>query len=174
MKIDKPAGGEAPAKPLKVWFEERSVEDLEFKYPRKAFEKVAALSRWNELAYRTWVSPWIKSTANPVSAFMQKWGHPMRLQRYLFSPQLTPAMAWVPFAAAWVRAHRQATPQDNPWRSHEAAVGQSIAAVFEQWRVQRDATAEHLFSRSEEHTSELQSLMRISYAVFCLKKKKTK
>src|SRR3546814_4383620 len=28
------------------------------------------------------------------------------------------------------------------------------------------------FTRSEEHTSELQSLMRISYAVFCLKKKK--
>src|SRR3546814_9294990 len=28
--------------------------------------------------------------------------------------------------------------------------------------------------RSEEHTSELQSLMRISYAVFCLKKNKTK
>src|SRR3546814_3291550 len=31
-----------------------------------------------------------------------------------------------------------------------------------------------LDERSEEHTSELQSLMRISYAVFCLKKKKTK
>src|SRR3546814_2176057 len=30
----------------------------------------------------------------------------------------------------------------------------------------------HEFNRSEEHTSELQSLMRISYAVFCLKKKK--
>src|SRR3546814_10768885 len=30
------------------------------------------------------------------------------------------------------------------------------------------------FMRSEEHTSELQSLMRISYAVFCLKKKKIK
>src|SRR3546814_6629126 len=29
-------------------------------------------------------------------------------------------------------------------------------------------------ARSEEHTSELQSLMRISYAVFCLKKKKQK
>src|SRR3546814_8572012 len=29
-------------------------------------------------------------------------------------------------------------------------------------------------ARSEEHTSELQSLMRISYAVFCLKKKKKK
>src|SRR3546814_5680161 len=32
--------------------------------------------------------------------------------------------------------------------------------------------AEGLAGRSEEHTSELQSLMRISYAVFCLKKKK--
>src|SRR3546814_6914993 len=30
----------------------------------------------------------------------------------------------------------------------------------------------HQIRRSEEHTSELQSLMRISYAVFCLKKKK--
>src|SRR3546814_7957165 len=36
-------------------------------------------------------------------------------------------------------------------------------------RLTRD---DHLY-RSEEHTSELQSLMRISYAVFCLKKKKT-
>src|SRR3546814_10220355 len=34
-------------------------------------------------------------------------------------------------------------------------------------------TGEPRHARSEEHTSELQSLMRISYAVFCLKKKKT-
>src|SRR3546814_10453420 len=32
----------------------------------------------------------------------------------------------------------------------------------------------HQYMRSEEHTSELQSLMRISYAVFCLKKKTTR
>src|SRR3546814_2451535 len=36
------------------------------------------------------------------------------------------------------------------------------------------ATAVGLVSRSEEHTSELQSLMRISYAGFCLKKKTKK
>src|SRR3546814_3358318 len=35
-----------------------------------------------------------------------------------------------------------------------------------------EAGAGILFSRSEEHTSEPQSLMRISYAVFCLKKKR--
>src|SRR3546814_11128828 len=42
-----------------------------------------------------------------------------------------------------------------------------------QRRVRRRAKAHHVDGRSEEHTSELQSLMRISYAVFCLKKKKT-
>src|SRR3546814_5777543 len=36
------------------------------------------------------------------------------------------------------------------------------------------AAEDHPRARSEEHTSELQSLMRISYAVFCLKKKKHK
>src|SRR3546814_4153709 len=39
---------------------------------------------------------------------------------------------------------------------------------------QADKAFRMLNPRSEEHTSELQSLMRISYAVFCLKKKKTK
>src|SRR3546814_3620959 len=42
-------------------------------------------------------------------------------------------------------------------------------------RQQAAAGKSHDFlDRSEEHTSELQSLMRISYAVFCLKKKKKK
>src|SRR3546814_6594464 len=36
---------------------------------------------------------------------------------------------------------------------------------------QRLSRSRHAARRSEEHTSELQSLMRISYAVFCLKKK---
>src|SRR3546814_3317162 len=36
-----------------------------------------------------------------------------------------------------------------------------------------DAHVQPSMARSEEHTSELQSLMRISYAVFCLKKKTT-
>src|SRR3546814_5760126 len=39
--------------------------------------------------------------------------------------------------------------------------------------VSLDIVSPHWAIRSEEHTSELQSLMRISYAVFCLKKKKT-
>src|SRR3546814_3072997 len=45
------------------------------------------------------------------------------------------------------------------------------------WRLRKNLflfTRERMAIRSEEHTSELQSLMRISYAVFCLKKKKKK
>src|SRR3546814_7313498 len=38
-------------------------------------------------------------------------------------------------------------------------------------KVWAECAAAELIDRSEEHTSELQSLMRISYAVFCLKKK---
>lgn len=142
----KPTGRDSPTTPYKIWFEERRVEDLQFNYPRQAFEKVAAISEWNEQAYRTWVSPWIKWSASPVSALMQKWGHPMRLRRYLFSPQVTPAMAWVAFAAAWARANRQSAPEDNPWRLREEAVGKSIAGSLERWRLQRDAAEEHLFT----------------------------
>src|SRR3546814_4803056 len=41
-------------------------------------------------------------------------------------------------------------------------------------RAHRRASSSRSTLRSEEHTSELQSLMRISYAVFCLKKKKNR
>src|SRR3546814_10783845 len=47
----------------------------------------------------------------------------------------------------------------------EPGIAPDGSQVDEEWR--------KLVYRSEEHTSELQSLMRISYAVFCLKKKKS-
>src|SRR3546814_4172289 len=51
-----------------------------------------------------------------------------------------------------------------------------LAEIVRNWHDElRDLlVARHGEARSEEHTSELQSLMRISYAVFCLKKKKIK
>src|SRR3546814_1111704 len=61
------------------------------------------------------------------------------------------------------------------WRMRDEANSGSVAG-----RRGRPAGAGHggggraATRRSEEHTSELQSLMRISYAVFCLKKKKKK
>src|SRR3546814_2340813 len=50
----------------------------------------------------------------------------------------------------------------------------SIISISAFDRRNGDGTAKMVAGRSEEHTSELQSLMRISYAVFCLKKKNIK
>src|SRR3546814_1713013 len=52
-------------------------------------------------------------------------------------------------------------------RHHQFEVSQTIL------KFRQDELGRLLVARSEEHTSELQSLMRISYAVFCLKKKKS-
>src|SRR3546814_7775201 len=65
--------------------------------------------------------------------------------------------------------HRH-TPS-TPYRNKSQRIRQSVPWGF---RTHRSAFPDdnELTGRSEEHTSELQSLMRISYAVFCLKKKK--
>src|SRR3546814_139289 len=56
---------------------------------------------------------------------------------------------------------------NESWPDHELRAARENGSFEDEgWRVRKDG------SRSEEHTSELQSLMRISYAAFCLKKKK--
>src|SRR3546814_7526030 len=61
-------------------------------------------------------------------------------------------------------------------RSAQLASSKSALAKCHRRRLRRDEWVPDIEitapRRSEEHTSELQSLMRISYAVFCLKKKK--
>src|SRR3546814_5316052 len=89
-----------------------------------------------------------------------------------------------------LRAHFQAKP--SIYRSNLKKVSRRFGAlsVHDQESVIRELLKEGVATlegallvsciyredeaRSEEHTSELQSLMRISYAVFCLKKKKIK
>src|SRR3546814_3672588 len=53
-----------------------------------------------------------------------------------------------------------------------AAEAKVTAQLVEQLMGRKAENRYRFIQRSEEHTSELQSLMRISYAVFCLKKKK--
>src|SRR3546814_2365211 len=88
-------------------------------------------------------------------------------------------LPWLPIPAAH-RAHSVATQEADPdsvlhgfrrfmqWRKNQPCLRWGDISFLD--------TAEPLLAfirrRSEEHTSELQSLMRISYAVFCLKKKR--
>src|SRR3546814_5211938 len=71
--------------------------------------------------------------------------------------------------------------QSYQYRQIEFALGNKNAGMLKPHAHRPDILAvvanaletPSLYDRSEEHTSELQSLMRISYAVFCLKKKNT-
>src|SRR3546814_8924595 len=66
--------------------------------------------------------------------------------------------------------HKHLPRLNAKWRPHATALW-AIRCLRERVGPQR-ILASLPTLRSEEHTSELQSLMRISYAVFCLKKKK--
>src|SRR3546814_4504093 len=61
--------------------------------------------------------------------------------------------------------------QDEQWDYVSLQQASSLSGKVDTYRLPLRALHRYIDSRSEEHTSELQSLMRISYAVFCLKKK---
>src|SRR3546814_7323016 len=69
-------------------------------------------------------------------------------------------------------ASRPLTSAQNKWSQFGCDL--SHFALFLNSHIQAIDSARSIAVRSEEHTSELQSLMRISYAVFCLKKKNNK
>src|SRR3546814_4353696 len=79
------------------------------------------------------------------------WGLP---EFEAYARQGVPVIALVGNDASWGQIARDQIP----------VLGDDVATTL--------SAARYEAARSEEHTSELQSLMRISYAVFCLKKKK--
>src|SRR3546814_6459064 len=101
-------------------------------------------------------------------------------------PRSTRTDTLLPYTTLF-RSGRGAAEEDRSRRHAQAGAGQGAAGVRQAapdvadvGRSHRRAQLSRLAGRramekaqrSEEHTSELQSLMRISYAVFCLKKKK--
>src|SRR3546814_6813920 len=91
--------------------------------------------------------------------FKQKTAYEMRISDWssdVCASDLAPACkaGWAGVAASWCSL---------PWQSAHSS------APIAYFNVARQAA--NPGDRSEEHTSELQSLMRISYAVFCLQKK---
>src|SRR3546814_8434769 len=76
-----------------------------------------------------------------------------------------------------VAAQRHAAPAPRMAArmvGEQQCAGGSLAGLHLREILRADKARQHFADRSEEHTSELQSLMRISYAVFCLKQKKKK
>src|SRR3546814_10578377 len=81
--------------------------------------------------------------------------------------QMTGALDRLGEFALFLRAHRGDARGNDLAALGDEALKQADVLVIDPGCILRGEGA----ARSEEHTSELQSLMRISYAVFCLKKK---
>src|SRR3546814_10447134 len=92
-------------------------------------------------------------------------------------PRSTRTATLFPYTTLFRSADLAAAPRNGRsararrFRHRLFLAGLSAQGVVQQ---DQDRSVLHPGHRSEEHTSELQSLMRISYAVFCLKKKKQK
>jgi hypothetical protein len=147
MKIDNPTGDPDCRKPqYSVRFEPRNVEDIRFEYPHKEFERARQLSEWNEAFYKALVSPWVRATASPLTALVQKWLHPMRVSRYMFSDRLNPWMIPFGLMAPHLQANPPGTAPDNPWMQFEQLLSQSIIMGLDQYRKVRDQASEREFA----------------------------
>src|SRR3546814_7559837 len=86
-----------------------------------------------------------------------------------FMPRKQPLLSFWPSWIGPIRPPASYSPTDRSWATSASRVIGPGSASSES---KKALPAAH--ERSEEHTSELQSLMRNSYAVFCLKKKNNK
>ena len=147
MKIDNPTGDPDCRKPqYSVRFEPRRVEDIRYEYPREEFERARQVSEWNELMYKALVSPWVRAMSSPLTALVQKWLHPMRVSRYMFSDRLNPWMIPFGLVAPYLPANPRGSAPDNPWIQFEQLLSQSIITGLDQYRKVRDQTSESEFS----------------------------
>lgn len=148
MKIINPTGDLDSHKPqYVVGFEERQVEEIQHVYPEKSFEKVQNLSEQNEAFYKAFVSPWVTAFANPFSAEIMKWLHPMRLSRYMYSEALNPWMLPLKMMVPFVKANREPASKDNVFGKEERAASALIVAALENYQQSRDAASERLFAK---------------------------
>jgi hypothetical protein len=147
MKIVNPTGDPNCRKDqYEVRFEARRVEDIRFNYPRDAFERVRAVSEWNEWAYSSFVSPWVRAFATPMAGEWLKWLHPMRISRYAFSERVSPWMAAVAPLAAQARANRQPADAANPFLQAERLGSLQVSSVLGLWREAADQGNERMFA----------------------------
>jgi hypothetical protein len=147
MKIDNPTGDPDCAQDqYAVRFEPRRIEDVRFDYPVHAFERVRQVSEWNERAYGTFVSPWVKAVANPWLSASLQWLHPMRSSRYLWSERFLPWMGAIAVLADAVSKNRHALAEDHALLAQERRLIEQISAFWEAARRVRDAAQERAFT----------------------------
>jgi hypothetical protein len=131
--------------PFAVRFEPRQVEDLNFPRPDPAFERIRDFSEMAETIYKTFFSPFVQVTSNPLTAELARWLHPMRASRYLFSPVFLPWLRGLPTLAKSIHDNRQPLAEDDPYLGAERKLINLITSSIEAARLNRDASLERMF-----------------------------
>ncbi len=133
----------------KVAFIEREMEDLlnldDGLEDEAAFIPVAAISRFNDKLYRTFLSPMVRALGNEFTAEWIRQLHPLRIQRYGLS-DLNPWLWPIKLLAPQVKAQRRPAAADNPFTVIEKTAAESINIVLESYRQMRDVSQEFTFN----------------------------
>ncbi|WP_254696903.1 DUF3141 domain-containing protein [Octadecabacter sp. SW4] len=146
MVIDNPSGDpDCKAGDYSLRFLAREVDDLRIASGDAALQQVARVSRINEAAYASFVSPWLQAATTPASAAALRALHPMRWTRTMFSAQVNPWMALVQSSAAAIRKTRTPLPDDDPAILAERALLARTGEVLGNWRKGRDAWVSLVF-----------------------------
>ena len=103
------------------------------------------MSELNELLYKNTISPWITAFANPLSAEMPKWLHPIHTGHTMFSEKFNPWMLPVEMLAPFLVKARMPADESNQCVAIEGEAGASISRMLDSYRQIRDGASEQLF-----------------------------
>ncbi|GAB3551934.1 DUF3141 domain-containing protein [Noviherbaspirillum agri] len=146
MQISSPADDSVGHQQYSVHFEERQVEHIRYPYPEQSFKKVQAVSEWNELLYKNTLSPWVTAFANPLSAELLKWLHPMRSGHIAFSEKLNPWMLSVKMLTPLILSTRMSADDANQFAAMEREASAAISKSLDSYRLIRDSLSEKIFA----------------------------
>ncbi len=131
-----------------VRFEERKMEDiLQFddgQEDEDPFVAVNTISRFNDVAYRMLVRPWIRAAINEPASECLRQLHPLRMQRYMVS-DANPLCWPLKWMAEQVAAERQTIKSNNPFVQLEEMYSDSIKRSLDYVKEMRDISQELLF-----------------------------
>ncbi len=132
----------------RIRFQERRIQDIlaldDGLQDEDAFETVAAVSQAGDLAYRTFLRPWIQFWSTELSAEILRQLHPLRVSRYIFSdrnPSVWPVKAMAPM----IKNQRRPVNADNPFLALEKIFADSTEIGLNFYRDMRDICQEYWF-----------------------------
>lgn len=131
-----------------IRFEERMLADIlkmdDTRKDEELFPAVTAVSDYNKMLYKLFVSPWVRTFATPQTAEFLRETHPNRLQHYIFSDK-NPYMAAVAMWAEMARANRRTVSPDNPYWQMQETISEQIERTLDAYTTLRDTSMEVMF-----------------------------